>query len=69
MAIKYNDDQWSVQEAIGQKHKEEHCEKSWPDEFQEVHSGPTRAIRRVGTLAFSHRRQNWCTEQLKEKKQ
>ena len=69
MAIKYDDDQGSVQEAIRQKHEEEHCEESRLDEFQEVHSGPARTIRRVRTLAFSHERQNWHTEQLKVKKQ
>ena len=56
LAIKYDDDQGSVQAAIGQKHEEEHSEEGRPDEFQKVHSGPARTIGRVGTLAFSHGR-------------
>ena len=61
MAIKYDDDQGSIQEAIRQKHEEEHCEESWLDEFQD--SGPARMIGRVRMLAFSHGRQDWRTEQ------
>ena len=63
MAIKYDDDQGSIQEAIRQKHEEEHCEESQLDEFQEVYSGPARMIGRVRTLAFSHGRQDWHAEQ------
>ena len=56
LTVEYDDDQRSVQEAIGQKHEEEHSEEGRPDEFQKVHSGPVRTIGRVRMLAFSHGR-------------
>ena len=68
LAIKYDDNQWSVQEAIRQKHEEEHCKKSWLDEFQEVHSGPMRAIRRIRALVFRHENQRLAHRAIKSEK-
>ena len=68
LAIKYDDDQWSIQEAIRQKHEEEHHEKSQPDEFQEVHSGSTRVIGRIRVLAFRHENQRLVHQAIKSEK-
>ena len=68
LAIEYDDDQRSVRKAVRQEHEKEHCEEGRPDEFQEVHSGPMRAIGRVGALAFSHENLRLARQAVKSEK-